>query len=97
VSSQRAIRKNFLILIAAITSLVVTSTSLSNHGYIDIAKVVYGQSVPDPTNPNKTGLLNLQEIQLEKVHVGEIDIAYKMIGKGDHMLLFNEASDSMDA
>jgi pimeloyl-ACP methyl ester carboxylesterase len=37
------------------------------------------------------------DIPLEKVHVGDIDIAYKMFGKGDPIVLFNGASDSMDA
>ena len=42
-------------------------------------------------------LLNIQDIPAKKVHVGDIDIAYKMLGKGDPILLFNGASDSMDA
>ena len=39
----------------------------------------------------------MQDIQLKKVRVGDIDVAYKMFGKGDPILLFNGASDSMDA
>jgi pimeloyl-ACP methyl ester carboxylesterase len=42
-------------------------------------------------------LLNIQDIPTKKVHVGDIDIAYKMLGKGDPILLFNGASDGMDA
>jgi len=34
--------------------------------------------------------------KLEKVRVGDIDIAYKIFGKGDLIILFNGASDSMD-
>jgi pimeloyl-ACP methyl ester carboxylesterase len=41
--------------------------------------------------------LNIQNIPVKKVHVGDIDIAYKMFGKGEPILLFNGASDSMDA
>ena len=41
-------------------------------------------------------LVNIQDISLEKVHVGDIDIAYKMFGKGDPILLFNGASEGMD-
>jgi pimeloyl-ACP methyl ester carboxylesterase len=41
--------------------------------------------------------VNMQDIPLEKVHVGDIDIAYKMFDEGYPILLFNGASDSMDA
>jgi hypothetical protein len=39
----------------------------------------------------------MQDIPLEKIHVGDIDVAYKIFGKGDPMILFNGASDIMDA
>jgi hypothetical protein len=58
---------------------------------------VYGQPAPDQTNSNTTSLVNIQDIPLEKVHVGDIDIAYKMFGKGDPIILFNGASDGMDS
>ena len=38
---------------------------------------------------------DLLNIPAKKVHVGDIDIAYKMVGKGDPILLFNGASDNM--
>jgi pimeloyl-ACP methyl ester carboxylesterase len=41
--------------------------------------------------------VNIQDIQLEKVRVGDIDIAYKMFGKGDPVILHSGASDNMDA
>ena len=89
--------KIHLVLIAIIFTLVITSSSISNYGYFDITKVVYGQPVPDQINSNTTNLVNMQDIPLEKVHVGDIDVAYKMFGKGDPILLFNGASDNMDA
>ena len=52
---------------------------------------VYGQTNQSVSNPD---LLN---IPAKKVNVGDIDIAYKMLGKGDPILLFNGASDNMDA
>jgi pimeloyl-ACP methyl ester carboxylesterase len=58
---------------------------------------VYGQPAPDQTNSNTTNSVNLQDIPLEKVHVGDIDVAYKMFGKGEPILLFNGASDNLDA
>ena len=80
-SSHRLVRKDSLILIAIISTLVISSPSISNHGYFDIAKVVYGQSDPDQMNSNTTNSVNIQDLPLEKVRVGDIDIAYKMFGK----------------
>ena len=51
---------------------------------------VYGQTNQSVSNAD---LLN---IPAKKVHVGDIDIAYKMSGKGDPILLFNGASDNMN-
>ena len=53
--------------------------------------LVYGQTNQTVSNAD---LLN---IPAKKVHVGDIDIAYKMFGKGDPILLFNGASDGMNA
>ena len=41
--------------------------------------------------------VNIQDIPLKKVHVGDIDIAYKIFGKGNPIILHNGASDSMNA
>ena len=58
---------------------------------------MYGQSDPNQTNSNTVNSANMQNIPLKKVHVGDIDVAYKMFGKGDPIILFNGASDNMDA
>jgi hypothetical protein len=58
---------------------------------------VYGQPNPDQMNSNATSMVNTEDIPLEKVHVGDIDVAYKVFGKGDPIILFNGASDNMDA
>ena len=96
-SSHRLVRKDSLVLIAVIFTLVIASPSISNHGYFDVTKAVYGQSDPDQMNSNTTNSVNMQDIPLEKVRVGDIDVAYKMFGQGDPIILFNGASDSMDA
>ena len=96
-SSHKLVRKVHLVLIAVISTLVIASPSISNHGYFDVTKAVYGQSDPDQMNSNTTNSVNMQDIPLEKVRVGDIDVAYKMFGKGDPIILFNGASDSMDA
>jgi hypothetical protein len=97
VSSHLLVRKDHLILIAVISTLIIVNSSISNYGYFDITKVVYGQSGPDQMNSNTTSSVNIQDIPLEKVRVGDIDVAYKMFGKGNPILLFNGASDGMDA
>ena len=97
VSSHILVRKDHLILIAVISTLIIVNSSISNYGYFDITKVVYGQSGPDQMNSNTTKSVNIQDIPLEKVRVGDIDVAYKMFGKGEPILLFNGASDGMDA
>jgi pimeloyl-ACP methyl ester carboxylesterase len=97
VSSHRHVRIHHLVLIAVISTLVIASSSISNYGYFDINKIVYGQTESDQTNSNNTNSVNIQDIPLEKVHVGDIDVAYKMFGKGDPIILFNGASDGMDA
>jgi pimeloyl-ACP methyl ester carboxylesterase len=55
---------------------------------------VYGQQ--DKTSFNATDSANIQSIPAKKIQVGDIEIAYKMLGKGDPILLFNGASDGMD-
>jgi pimeloyl-ACP methyl ester carboxylesterase len=77
--------------------LIIINSLISNYGNFDITKVVYGQSGPDQMNSNTTNSVNIQDIPLEKVGVGDIDVAYKMFGKGEPILIFNGASDGMDA
>jgi hypothetical protein len=96
-SSHMLFRNDHVVLIAVISTLVIASPSISNYGYFGFTKVVYGQSDPDQMNSNTTSSVNIQNIPLKKVHVGDIDVAYKMFGKGEPILLFNGASDSMDA
>ena len=74
----------FLFVMIIPASIIVTNTPL-----------VYGQT--NQTIAENEDLLNIQDIPAKKVHVGDIDIAYKMLGRGDPILLFNGASDTMDA
>src|SRR5215204_1309205 len=69
---------------------VIISSSIVTNTHI-----VYGQT--NQTIAENEDLLNIQDIPLKKVHVGDIDVAYKMFGKGDPVILFNGASDNMDA
>ena len=57
---------------------------------------MYGQSDPDQMNSNTTNSVNIQDIPLEKVRVGDIDIAYKMFGNGEPILLNSGAGGGID-
>ena len=95
--SHSLVRKDLLILIAVASTLVIANPSISNNGYFDITKIVYGQSGPDQMNSNTTNSVNIQDIPAKKVHVGDIDIAYKTFGKGDPILLISGYSFAMDS
>jgi pimeloyl-ACP methyl ester carboxylesterase len=47
-------------------------------------------------NSNTTNAVNMQDIPLKKVRVGDIDVAYKMFGKGDPILLITGLGGTMD-
>ncbi len=75
----------FIMIISTTTVIIMTTTT--NH--------VYGQQ--DNTNFNAIDSSNIQSIPAKKIQIGDIEISYKMLGKGDHIILFNGASDVMDA
>jgi hypothetical protein len=60
----------FLFLLITFASITVSNTP-----------IVYGQT--NQILSENAGLLNIQNIPAKKVHVGDIDIGYKMLGKGD--------------
>jgi hypothetical protein len=55
-----------------------TAILISNTSYFGTSNLVYGQ--PDQMNSNVTNSLNIQNIPVKKVHVGDIDVAYKTFG-----------------
>jgi len=97
-SNHRLVRKDHLILIAAAAPMLIIASSLIGiDGYFGTPKIGYSQSDQDQMNSNTTKSVNIRDIPLEKVRVGDIDVAYKMFGKGEPILLFNGASDGMNA
>jgi pimeloyl-ACP methyl ester carboxylesterase len=99
VYSNRQVRKDHIFFIVAITTIIFSSMTMVN-GFTNI---VNGQTNVTQTNSsdtnstnNVTGLVNTQDIPLQKVHVGDIEMAYKMFGKGDHILLIQALGASMD-
>lgn len=97
--SNRQIRKDYLFIVAVISTLIFSSSTIGNYGQNGVTNLVYGQTDPDQANSiNSTAnLVNIQDIPLGKVNVGDIEIAYKMFGKGDPIILHSGASDTMDA
>jgi pimeloyl-ACP methyl ester carboxylesterase len=81
----------FLIISTVIFSCIILDNMMTN--------IVYGQIGSDllVSNRNTANLINLEDIPLEKVQVGDIEIAYRLFGKGEPLILHNGASDSMDA
>ncbi|HEY9485548.1 MAG TPA: hypothetical protein VIQ04_02810 [Nitrososphaeraceae archaeon] len=77
----------FIMIIPVTAIIMLTITTSTNP--------VYGEQ--DKTSFNATDSLSIQCIPAKKVQVGDIDIAYIMLGKDDPILLFNGASDGMDA
>ena len=77
--------KEVLSVIFLFVLIIPTSIIVTNTPF------VYGQTNQTISNADS---LN---IPAKKVHVGDIDTAYKMLGKGDPILLFNGASDGMNA
>ena len=91
------IQKDHLIIIAAASMLIIASSLININNSFGTPKIAYSHLDPNQTNSNTTNSVNMQDIPLKKVHVGDIDVAYKMFGKGDPIILFNGASDNMDA
>lgn len=76
------------IMIIPITAILLNTT-------ITTVNPVYGQQ--DQTSFNATDSSNIHSIPTKKVQVGDIEIAYKTLGKGEPILLYNGASDGTDA
>jgi len=73
----------FLFALIIPTSIIATITPL-----------VYAQT--NQSIVENEDLLNMQDIPVKKVHVGDIDIAYKMFGKGDPILLISGGSTGIN-
>ena len=92
--SDRQVRKDHLFIIAVISTLIFSSMTVVN-GFTNTVNGQTNATQANSTN-NVTGLVNTQDIPLEKVHVGDIEMAYKMFGKGDPILLIAALGMSMD-
>jgi pimeloyl-ACP methyl ester carboxylesterase len=81
--------------------IIIFSLLLITNNYFYTTNFVYGQ--PDQIKPNIhdiTKSLTIQNIPVKKVHVGDIDMAYRIFGKGDgspYFLLISGATSSMQS
>jgi hypothetical protein len=80
--------------VLVITFSLLIALSIINN-YFGPYRFVYGQ--PNQMNANITNSLNIESISSKKVHVGDIDIAYKSFDKGDALLLISGSGLVMDA
>ncbi len=98
-NNNRQIRISYLFIVVFLSTIIFSSTTMIN----GFTNVIYGQSNTTQSNStqtnhtNATKLVNIQDIPLKKVHVGDIDIAYKVFGKGDPILLISPAHGDMNA
>ena len=94
------IKDHYLLIVVILSTLIVSSLTIGNYVGFSVTNSVFAQTDPgqvNSTNTTITGMVDIVDIPLKKVHVGDIDIAYKMFGKGDPIILFNGASDGMNA
>ena len=76
-----------IIFLAVIITLSAIMTTSTNRAY----------SQPNQMDLSVTdSSANIQKIPAKKIHVRDIDIAYKMLGKGDPILLISGSSSNMN-
>ena len=97
-SYQESTRKLWVVMPLFITFaflFIIPSTAIltSNNSYSGTTNLAYGQ--PAQLNSNVTNSLTIQNIPVKKVHVGDIDIAYKTFGEGDPILLISGLGNNM--
>jgi hypothetical protein len=92
-NSLKGIKEDYM-LIASIFLLVIIAAPLANFSYSQPSQMDLNSSKKGNTNANT---LNIQNIPAKKVHVGDIEIAYKTFGKGGPILLISGYSFAMDS
>jgi pimeloyl-ACP methyl ester carboxylesterase len=97
---------SFLVVVLGFLIILVPSNAvllINSNNYLGTSNFAYGQQQQEEEQENQidssitTNSLNVQNIPPKKVHVGDIDIAYKTFGKGDPIILINGYSFAMDS
>ena len=88
-SLMKGIKVYYMLIASIIFSFIIITTSFVNFAYSQASQRDSNRSNNNNNNNTNTNLLNIQNIPAKKVHVGDIDIAYKTFGKGDPIILIN--------
>jgi hypothetical protein len=91
---MKGIKVDYMLIASIILSFIIITASFVNFAYSQASQMSSNSSNEGNTNANTP---NIQDIPAKKVHVGDIDIAYKTFGKGDPILLINGYSFTMDS
>jgi hypothetical protein len=91
---MKGIKVDYMLIASIILSFIIVTASFINFAYSQANQMDSNKSNSNNTNADS---LNIQNIPARKVHVGDIDIAYKTFGKGDPILLINGYSFTMDS
>ncbi len=84
-------------IVLAIPIFLILNSLFGNIGFNDTVNIAYGQSeLTNRIDSNTTQTVSIKDIPIKKVHVGDIDIAYKMIGKGEPLLLISGLGGDMN-
>jgi len=93
-SRKRKTTSVLIITILLLLLLIPSSAMVIPNTILEKTTIAYGQV--NKMNSNLTTPVAPESIPLKKVHVGDIDIAYKMFGKGEPLLLIPGFSATMD-
>jgi hypothetical protein len=92
------IKRNTTSLLITISLLLLLSiprnTRMISNAFSYTTMVAYGQI--NKRNSNLTNPISPETIPVKTVHVGDIDIAYKIFGKGEPLLFIPGFSATMD-
>jgi pimeloyl-ACP methyl ester carboxylesterase len=90
-----------MIMISKFNTIVIVITLTTTLGFVIAGNyyqdlfLVYAQQTIDPDNTSYNNIINLDNTTSKQVKVGDIDISYKIFGKGDPILLITGYSGSM--
>jgi pimeloyl-ACP methyl ester carboxylesterase len=91
----KGIKVDYMLIASIIFSFIIITASFVNFAYSQASQMDSNRS--SNTNNTNANTLNIKNIPAKKVHVGDIDIAYKTFGKGDPIILINGYSFAMDS
>ncbi len=85
-------------IVPSISIFIILTSIFGNIGFNDTIDIAYSQ--PESTNQidsNTTQSVGIKDTPPEKVGIGDIDIAYKMFGSGEPIILISPAQGDMNS